>query len=58
MSAAMAMQEAEAPATARQIAACDEARTLSGELMGRWEALSREAMESLTPGGGREDSRR
>jgi len=39
MDAAMAMQDAEAAPTAREIAACDEARELYQEVMGRWEAL-------------------
>jgi hypothetical protein len=39
MSAAMSMQEAEVAPTARQIAACDEARTQLQEVMRRWNAV-------------------
>jgi photosystem II stability/assembly factor-like uncharacterized protein len=39
MDAAMGMQEAEAPPTARMIAACDEARTQYADVMGRWNTL-------------------
>jgi len=39
MGAAMAMQEAEVAPTARQIAACDEARERYMEVMARWEAM-------------------
>jgi hypothetical protein len=43
MDAAMAMQDAEAAPTAREIAACEEARALSTEVMARWFALRDEA---------------
>ncbi|MGW8265528.1 MAG: dihydroxy-acid dehydratase domain-containing protein, partial [Longimicrobiales bacterium] len=39
MSAAMAMQEAEVAPTARQVAACEEARSRFEEVMARWHAL-------------------
>jgi hypothetical protein len=39
MNAAMAMQEAETAPTARQVAACDEARSRFEEVMARWLAL-------------------
>jgi photosystem II stability/assembly factor-like uncharacterized protein len=39
MSAAMAMQDAEVPATARQIAACDAARAQFKDVMKRWNTL-------------------
>ena len=39
MSAAMSMQDAEVAPTAREITACDEARTQFQDVMRRWEAL-------------------
>jgi hypothetical protein len=39
MSAAMAMQGADVAPTARQVAACEEARAQFQEVMGRWNAL-------------------
>jgi len=39
INAAMAMQEAEAAPTARQVAACDQARTRYLEIMERWRGL-------------------
>jgi len=46
ISAAMAMQEAEVAPTARQVAACDEARSRFQEVMGRWHALEAEVPEA------------
>ncbi|MEZ5290568.1 MAG: hypothetical protein R2745_05770 [Vicinamibacterales bacterium] len=43
MAAAMAMQEAETRPTARQVAACDTARTQLQEVMRRWSALKARA---------------
>ncbi|MEZ4416126.1 MAG: glycoside hydrolase [Gemmatimonadota bacterium] len=43
MGAALAMQEAEVPATARQIAACDEARAQARDILARWRALETSA---------------
>ena len=43
MSAAMAMQEGEVAPTARQIAACDAARTQLQDVMKRWEAAKARA---------------
>jgi len=47
MAAALAMQDAEAPATAREIAACDDARALSRDVMARWKALSTSTLEAF-----------
>jgi hypothetical protein len=40
MGAAMAMQDAEVAPTAREVAACDAARTQYAEVMARWEELN------------------
>ncbi len=47
MTAAMAMQEAEVAPTARQIAACDEARTRSEDVMGRWRQMATTGLSQL-----------
>jgi photosystem II stability/assembly factor-like uncharacterized protein len=47
MAAAMSMQEAEVAPTARQVAACDEARTRSEEVMARWQQLSTTGLAEL-----------
>ncbi|MEJ2204700.1 MAG: glycoside hydrolase [Gemmatimonadota bacterium] len=47
MRAAMAMQDAEVAPTARQIAACDEARAQSADVLARWRELSMSGLEGL-----------
>ncbi|MGE3273891.1 MAG: hypothetical protein AB7O67_02185 [Vicinamibacterales bacterium] len=47
MAAAMAMQAAETAPTARQVAACDEARTRSAEVMAAWSRLSTTGLLAL-----------
>jgi hypothetical protein len=47
MDAAMAMQQAEVAATAREVQACDEARTRSRDVMGRWQQLSTTGLAQL-----------
>jgi photosystem II stability/assembly factor-like uncharacterized protein len=47
MAAALAMQNAEVAPTAREIAACDAARAMSREVMGRWEALSTSMLDAF-----------
>ncbi len=47
MAAAMSMQEAEVTPTARQVAACDEARTRSQEVMAKWQQLSTTGLAQL-----------
>ena len=47
MSAAMAMQEAEVAPTARQVAACDEARARFDDVMERWQTLEARGSEAL-----------
>ena len=47
MAAALSMQEAEAAPTARQAAACDEARTRSQEVMARWQQLATSGLAAL-----------
>jgi len=47
LAAAMSMQEAEVGPTAREIAACDEARTRSADVMGRWQQLSTTGLSQL-----------
>ncbi len=51
MAAAMSMQEAEMPATARQVAACDEARAQFEDVMARWNALRARAAEAAVETG-------
>ena len=53
MGAAMAMQEAEVAATARQVAACDEARAQGRQVMERWRALQARAHDALEAPGAR-----
>ncbi len=43
MRAAMAMQDADVAPTAREVAACDAARTDAAEVMAKWQTLSRAA---------------
>ncbi len=47
MAAAMAMQGAEVAPTARDVAACDEARTRSDDVMGKWRTLSTTGLAAL-----------
>jgi hypothetical protein len=47
MSAAMAMQEADVAPTARQIAACDQARAQYRDVMAQWSALQASARDAL-----------
>ncbi|MHB1192116.1 MAG: WD40/YVTN/BNR-like repeat-containing protein [Longimicrobiales bacterium] len=58
MSAAMALQDAEAAPTAREVAACDAARAAAQDLMARWNALSASALDSLDADGARSGSSR
>jgi hypothetical protein len=47
MAAAMPMQEAELAPTARQVAACDEARTRSEAVVARWQQLATTGLAEL-----------
>jgi hypothetical protein len=47
MAAAMSMQEAEVAPSARQVAACEEARTRFEEVMAQWEQLSTTGLAEL-----------
>ncbi len=47
MSAAMSMQDAEVPPTAREIAACDTARQESQSVMAQWKQLSTTGLDQL-----------
>jgi photosystem II stability/assembly factor-like uncharacterized protein len=47
MGAAMAMQEADVAPTARQVAACEDARAQAGDVLARWRALESAARELL-----------
>jgi hypothetical protein len=48
MSAAMAMQEADVAPTARQVTACDQARSRYRDLMERWRILEARGSEVLS----------
>jgi len=47
MAAAMAMQSAEAAPTAREVAACAEARRQAATVMARWTTLKRTELAAL-----------
>ena len=47
MTAAMSMQEAEVAPTARQVAACDAARTEVETVMSQWQQLSTTGLTEL-----------
>ncbi len=53
MGAAMSMQEAEVAPTARQVAACDEARAQARGVMERWRTLQARARDALDVPGSR-----
>jgi hypothetical protein len=47
MAAAMSMQRAEVAPTARQVVACDEARTRAQEVMAQWQQLASSGLAAL-----------